>query len=185
MKNYLLSQIRVLQKNNNISKKLSKFKSLENKKGNNYYYKRDFKTIIVTKNIRKNNDNSIKTSKIKDSFFSEKSIDIQSNKAKIKSRLSLIQINKENDKKKPFSQKYLLEKIINTERNVNEDNKLSTLKFLKNVYTFDINKIGEKEFQNKNTVTRNPIPIITRPKSRKRRGTILDKINFNIQKRNQ
>ena len=166
MKNYLLSQIRFLQKNNNISNKFSRFKSLENIKGNNYYYKKDFQNTIITKNKRKSNDNSIKTPKIKDSFSSEKSIDIQSNKAKIKNRLSLIQINGENDKKS-FSQKYLLEKIINTETNINEDNKLL------------------KEFQNKKEVTLNPIPIITRHKTRRRRGSILDKINFNMQKRNQ
>ena len=166
MKNYLLSQIRFLQKNNNISNKFSRFKSLENIKGNNYYYKKDFQNTIITKNKRKSNDNSIKTAKIKDSFSSEKSIDIQSNKAKIKNRLSLIQINKENDKKS-FSQKYLLEKIINTETNINEDNKLL------------------KEFQYKKVVTLNPIPNITRHKTRRRRGSILDKINFNMQKRNQ
>ena len=181
MKDYLLNQINILPKNNFIETKFSRFKSLENKKGNNYYYKKEFielnqnQNTTVTKNIRKSNffinDNSInqtiKTSKIIDNFNSEKSIVNQNHKAKTKNRLSLPQINIETDKKKYLSQKDLVEENINIERDINNDNKSLI------------------DFQNKKEVMANPIPIITSLKSRKKKGNILDKINFNIQKRNQ
>ena len=176
MKDYLLNQINILPKNNFIENKLSRFKSLENKKGNNYYYKKEFielnqnQNTTVSKNIRKSNffinDNSI-SQKIIDNCISEKSIANQNHKAKNKNRLSLPQINIETDKKKSLSQKDLVEENINTEKDINNDNKSLI------------------DFQNKREVMANPIPIITSPKLRKKKGSILDKINFNIQKRNQ
>ena len=163
MKDYLLEQID--NSNNTSLKKISSYKSSGNKKSN-YNYKKEYQNTEFRKSNFFNDNSIIKaSSKINNNDSGNKS----PNKKKIINRLSLPQINMEKVKK-ALSGKDLLETNLKSEINTNNDNNIVNQTL-----------IG---FQ-KSEKSANPIVTSPNLKARKRKGTILHKINNNIQKRNQ
>ena len=173
MKDYLLEQI---ENSNNslIPKKMLSYKSLDNKKTRCSNKKNSENTDFRKSNffINDNLGGTMKTANKSDNRDSENNITpIQKKKKTIINRLSLSQINMENVMKKALSGKDLFEPNLKSDINTNNDNNCI------NQSIIDIQK-SEKSAN----------PIITSPnlKSRKRKGTVLlNKININIQKRNQ